>query len=187
GEPRSQAPSREQPPSPRSAPIGSLAVVGTGLLGSSVALAAQRAGVAEVAGWDAKGSTLREALGAKAIARAAASLRDAVGAAELVVVAVPVGVLVPAAREVLEAAPESATVTDVGSTKASVVGAAVGSPRFVGGHPICGSETRGAENASAGIFEGATWFLTPIAHTDPDAHARARCASTPRHTTGSSP
>ena len=58
GEPRSQAPSREQPPSPRSAPIGSLAVVGTGLLGSSVALAARRAGVADVTGWDAEGSTL---------------------------------------------------------------------------------------------------------------------------------
>ena len=125
GEPRSQAPSREQPPSPRGAPIDSLAVVGTGLLGSSVALAAQRAGVAEVAGWDAEGSTLREALGAKAIARAAASLRDAVGAAELVVVAVPVGVLVPAAREVLEAAPESATVTDVGSTKRALAAAII--------------------------------------------------------------
>jgi prephenate dehydrogenase len=61
-------------------------------------------------------------------------------------------------------------VTDVGSTKASVVAAAAGSPRFVGGHPICGSETRGADNASAGIFEGATWFLTPVTQTDPAAH-----------------
>jgi len=61
-------------------------------------------------------------------------------------------------------------VTDVGSTKASVVAAAAGSPRFVGGHPIAGLESRGAEHASAGIFEGATWFLTPIAHTDPDRH-----------------
>ena len=68
------------------------------------------------------------------------------------------------------AAPGDATVTDVGSTKASVVAAAGGSPRFVGGHPICGSESRGAENASAGLFEGATWFLTPVAHTDPERH-----------------
>ena len=62
------------------------------------------------------------------------------------------------------------TVTDVGSTKASVVEAADSSPRFVGGHPICGSESRGPENASAGLFEGATWFLTPTAHTDPGRH-----------------
>jgi prephenate dehydrogenase len=45
-----------------------------------------------------------------------------------------------------------------------------GSPRFVGGHPICGSEARGAEHASAGIFIGATWFLTPTAQTDPERH-----------------
>jgi prephenate dehydrogenase len=61
-------------------------------------------------------------------------------------------------------------VTDVGSTKASVVRAADGSPRFVGGHPICGSETRGPDNASASLFDGATWFLTPVAHTDPTRH-----------------
>ena len=68
------------------------------------------------------------------------------------------------------AASGETTVTDVGSTKASVVRAADGSPRFVGGHPICGSETRGPENATAGLFEGATWFLTPVAHTDPARH-----------------
>ena len=60
--------------------------------------------------------------------------------------------------------------SDIGSTKSSVVAAAAGSPRFVGGHPICGAETRGAENASAGVFEGATWFVTPVAQTDPDRH-----------------
>ena len=70
----------------------------------------------------------------------------------------------------LEAAGEETTVTDVGSTKASVVAAAGGSPRFVGGHPICGHEARGAEHASAGIFTGATWFLTPTAQTDPERH-----------------
>jgi prephenate dehydrogenase len=71
---------------------------------------------------------------------------------------------------VLAATGEETTVTDVGSTKASVVAAAESSPRFVGGHPICGSEARGAEHASAGIFEGATWFLTPTAQTDSARH-----------------
>jgi prephenate dehydrogenase len=67
---------------------------------------------------------------------------------------------------VLAASAEETTVTDVGSTKASVV-AAARSARFVGGHPICGSEARGPERATAAIFDGATWFLTPTADTDP--------------------
>ncbi len=70
----------------------------------------------------------------------------------------------------LDGSREETTVTDVGSTKAGVVGAAGGSPRFVGGHPISGSEARGAEFASGAIFEGATWFLTPTAETDPERH-----------------
>src|SRR6266516_4840128 len=111
GEPRPQeAQPHERPTGPE---VASLAVIGTGLLGSSVALAAKRAGVATVAGWDAEGSTLGEALGAKAIDEAAPSLREAVAGAELVVVAVPVGALVATTREVLEAAPANATVTDV--------------------------------------------------------------------------
>src|SRR5215208_1741964 len=65
---------------------------------------------------------------------------------------------------------ERTTVTDVGSTKASVVAAADGSNRFVGGHPICGSEARGPEHANGDLFEGATWFLTPVAETDPARH-----------------
>src|SRR6476661_7474329 len=117
-------------------------------MGASVALAARIA---------------REAL------EPASSLEDAVRDADLVVVAAPIAAL-PAQVEAVLAAPGDATVTDVGSTKASVVAAAAGSPRFVGGHPICGSESRGAENASAGLFENATWFLTPVAQTDADRH-----------------
>jgi prephenate dehydrogenase len=57
-------------------------------------------------------------------------------------------------------------VTDVGSTKAAVCAAAAGNGRFVGGHPMCGSEARGPEHATADLFEGATWFLTPVPETD---------------------
>jgi prephenate dehydrogenase len=70
----------------------------------------------------------------------------------------------------LQAAPEACTVTDVGSTKVSVCAAAAGSPRFIGGHPVCGSEARGAEHASANLFEGATWFLAPLPETDPERY-----------------
>jgi len=61
-------------------------------------------------------------------------------------------------------------VTDVGSTKVGVCSAALGSTRFVGGHPVCGSEARGAEHASAELFDGATWFLTPLAATEPERY-----------------
>jgi prephenate dehydrogenase len=144
-----------------------VAVIGTGLMGASVALAARARGD-EVAGWDPDPDALAAAV-ARGAVDAAGSLDAALADAQLAVVATPIAQLASTVAAVLTAAGD-ATVTDVGSTKASVVGAAAGSPRFVGGHPICGSETRGAENASAGIFEGATWFLTPVAHTDPDAH-----------------
>jgi prephenate dehydrogenase len=144
-----------------------IAVVGTGLMGASVALAARARGD-DVAGWDPDPDALHAAVAREAVT-AADGLEQAVAGAELVVVASPIAQLPTTVAAVL-AAPGDATVTDVGSTKSSVVAAAAGSSRFVGGHPICGSETRGAENASAGLFEGATWFLTPVAQTDPDRH-----------------
>ncbi len=64
-------------------------------------------------------------------------------------------------------------ITDVGSVKGPLV-AAVHSPRFVGGHPMAGSEQVGVEGASADLFVGATWVLTPTAATDPGAYARLR-------------
>lgn len=140
-----------------------VAIVGTGLIGSSVALAAARRGD-DVVGWDPDPSVLE-----RSPVSPAGSLEEAVAAAELVVVAAPIAQL-PGAVSAVLAASGDATVTDVGSTKASVVRAADGSPRFVGGHPIAGSETRGPENASAGLFEGATWFLTPVAQTEAARH-----------------
>jgi prephenate dehydrogenase len=149
--------------------VGRLAVVGTGLVGASVGLAARARG-ARVAGWDPDPDALAAAVARGAVEHAAETLEQALAGAELAVVAAPIAALPGVAAAVLEAAGEGTTVTDVGSTKAGVVAAAAGSPRFVGGHPICGSEARGAEHASAGIFEGATWFLTPTPHTDPEAH-----------------
>ncbi|MGZ4332691.1 MAG: prephenate dehydrogenase/arogenate dehydrogenase family protein [Gaiellaceae bacterium] len=144
-----------------------VAIIGTGLMGTSVALATRRRGD-EVVGWDPDPDVLARAAAREALAPTA-GVEAAVEKAELVVVAAPIAQL-PATVAAVLAASGEATVTDVGSTKASVVQAANGSPRFVGGHPICGSETRGPDNASAALFEGATWFLTPVAHTDPARH-----------------
>jgi prephenate dehydrogenase len=155
----------EAPPQPRKASIGSLAIVGTGLLGASVALAAKRAGVANVTGWDADPETLREAAGAKALDASAGSLAEAVAGVELVVVAVPVGVLVATTREVLASASPDATVTDVGSTKRGLAHD-IDDARLVPGHPLAGGATGGPARAAADLFDGATWFLTPVASTD---------------------
>jgi prephenate dehydrogenase len=147
-----------------------LAIVGTGLMGSSVALAAKRAGGGPVIGFDVDERALAEAVDCGAVDRPAPSLAEALSDAELAVVAVPVSELGGQVAAALAAAPAGCTVTDVGSTKVSVCGAAQGFPRFVGGHPVCGSEARGASHASAGLFEGATWFLTPRPETDPESH-----------------
>ena len=144
-------------------------VVGTGLIGASVGLAAKRAG-ARVVGWDPDAAALAAAVERGAVDEPADSLEQALEGAELALVAAPIAALPEQVAAVLAASAEETTVTDVGSTKASVVAAAGGSPRFVGGHPICGSEARGRRERLGGLFEGATWFLTPTAQTDHERH-----------------
>jgi prephenate dehydrogenase len=146
-----------------------LAVVGTGLIGASVGLAARRSG-ATVVGFDADQAVAEVAAEKGALDEVAGSLAEALAGTELAVVAVPVGRLAAQVQAVLDASGDQTTVTDVGSTKAAVCAAADGSPRFIGGHPVCGSEARGPEHASADLFDGATWFLSPLAQTEPDRY-----------------
>jgi prephenate dehydrogenase len=80
-------------------------------------------------------------------------------------VAVPAAIAGEKLAEVLGAAPEDCAVTDVGSTKAGVVEVAGGDERFVGGHPLAGAEVSGFEHAREGLFEEATWYLTPTGET----------------------
>jgi prephenate dehydrogenase len=149
--------------------VRSLAVVGTGLIGASVALAARRAGVERVSGWDPDEAHLQTAV-ARGAVEPGADLGAALAGAELALVAAPVTALPRQVRAVLDASGEGCTVTDVGSTKGGVCAAAAGEARFIGGHPICGSEARGPERATAELFEGATWFLTPVAATEPERY-----------------
>src|SRR2546421_180348 len=99
----------------------------------------------------------------------AARLEDVLPGAELAVVAAPVASLPAQVAAVVEASGERCTVTDVGSTKGPVC-AAVTHPRFIGGHPVAGSEAHGPAHARAELFDGATWFLTPVAATDPERY-----------------
>ncbi len=151
-------------------PVRRLAILGTGLIGASVALAAKRAGETHVAGYDPDVDMVTTAVERGAVDEAAPTLEAALAGAELAVVAAPVAHLATQVVAALQAAPDACTVTDVGSTKESVCAAAAGSPRFIGGHPVCGSEARGAEHASANLFEGATWFLAPLPETDPERY-----------------
>src|SRR5690349_5770498 len=144
-----------------------LAIIGTGLIGASVALAAKRSDDVTVSGFDPADGALSVAAERGAVDDPAGTMAEAVAGAELAVVAAPVADLAATVKEVLAVAPEGCTVTDVGSTKAGVCAAAVGSPRFVGGHPVCCSEAHGPAAASAELFEGASWFLAPLPETDP--------------------
>ena len=148
-----------------------IAIVGTGLIGASVGLAAKRAdAVARVIGFDPDGAAAETAAERGALDDVAPTLEAAVADAELAVVAAPVAQLPGQVAATLAASGVNCTVTDVGSTKAAVCAAARPAARFIGGHPVCGSEARGAEHASAELFDGATWFLTPLAETEPERH-----------------
>jgi prephenate dehydrogenase len=137
-----------------------IAVVGLGLIGGSIALAARERAGGRVAGYDVSADAMARAAERGALDEQATSVGRAVQAAEAVFVAVPVGELARTVREALAAAPPDCVVTDVGSTKRAVV-AASDDPRFVGGHPLAGLESAGIEYARADLFEGATWYLTP--------------------------
>ena len=134
-----------------------LAIVGTGLVGTSVALAAGRAGTRS-RGFDADPGVLERA-SARGALEPASSLAEAVADAELVVVAVPVGVAPDVVREALDAAGPDVVVTDVASTKRPL--ASLADPRFVPGHPVAGGATGGPTRAAADLFDAATWFLAP--------------------------
>ena len=93
--------------------------------------------------------------------------------AQLCILAVPVGEVVAQAHVAL--ANSSAVVTDVGSVKSGIV-AAVTDPRFVGGHPMAGSEQDGVAGSDPMMFAGSTWVLTPGPTTSPDAYALVQAA-----------
>jgi prephenate dehydrogenase len=147
---------QEEAPAPARA-VERLAVIGTGLVGTSIALAACRGG-AGCLGFDADAATLERA-SALGPFGAAASLAEAVAGAELVVVAVPVGAAPAVVQEVLDQVGPETVVTDVASTKRAL--AALEDARFVPGHPVAGGATGGPARATADLFDNATWFLTP--------------------------
>jgi prephenate dehydrogenase len=142
-----------------------IAVLGVGLIGGSIGLAARGRLDAEVAGFDPDADLLARASELEAISSSHDSVAAAVEGAEVVFCAAPVGALPELAAEALRAAGEDTAVTDVGSVKREAIAALGEDPRFIGGHPLAGAETAGVENARADLFEGARWYLTPTPTT----------------------
>jgi prephenate dehydrogenase len=138
-----------------------LAVLGVGLIGGSVGLAARTyLDDACVVGFDPAAGVLSRGRALGAIDAAAGSVREALAGAEACFLCAPVGELPALLGEALATAPADCVVSDVGSTKRALA-RATSDQRFVGGHPIAGAETSGVEQARADLFQGAAWYLTP--------------------------
>ena len=137
-----------------------VAVLGVGLIGGSIGMAARRRADAEVHGYDPDPRVLEAALELGAIDTQTADAASAVEGADVVFVAGPVGVLEEMVRLALDNASANCVVSDVGSTKRALADAGA-DERFIGGHPLAGAETAGVEHAREDLFDGATWYLTP--------------------------
>jgi prephenate dehydrogenase len=141
-----------------------VAVVGVGLIGGSIGLAARQRLGAHVSGYDPSAAARETALARGAVLEAFDSITGAVEGADFVFIAAPVTALGTIVGEVLAAAGPDCVITDVGSVKRAVMGA-IDDPRFIGGHPLAGAETAGVEHARADLFQDATWYLTPTPAT----------------------
>lgn len=143
-----------------------LTVLGVGLIGGSIGLAARERGLAEVTGWVRNPDRAEACLDIGAADRMATSIEEACAGADAVVCCGSVGSLVEMGRKALAAAPADCVVTDVGSTKRELVEALGGDRRFIGGHPLAGAETAGVLNARSDLYEGARWYLTPTSDSE---------------------
>jgi prephenate dehydrogenase len=144
-------------------PFRRVAIIGTGLIGGSFALALRKHFPnISVVGYD-RPETLARARDRGALQESAANLSDAVRGADLVYVALPIGATLHALPTITHAAESSALVTDSCSTKTVISAEAQklfrSGSRFLGGHPMAGKERSGVENADADLFRGAPYAL----------------------------
>jgi prephenate dehydrogenase len=141
-----------------------VAILGIGLIGGSIGLAARARAEAQVCGYDPDPVVRERALELGAIDSQAPDIVGAVRDADVVFAAAPVGELPATVREALACAGPECVVSDVGSAKRAL-GLLAADERFIGGHPLAGAETAGVEHSRADLFEGATWYLTPTQGT----------------------
>ncbi len=150
--------------------FNTVAIVGVGLIGGSIGMALRARGLADrVIGVGRRQASLRTARRVGAVTNTTVELAKGVAEADLVVVCTPVGRIVEEVRRAAEHCPEGTLLTDAGSTKQVIVEALDGQLprgcRFLGSHPVAGSEKTGAANARADLFEGRVALLTPTRNT----------------------
>lgn len=149
-----------------------VAIIGTGLIGGSIGLAVRKYCEAEVVGFDSDQATLRLAKEQGAITVLADSIERAVQNASVVIIATALSATKAVLETVLHFADQTALVTDTGSVK-SFICDEVSDQRFIGGHPLAGSELAGVGAARADLFHGATWYLTPAKNVENELLERA--------------
>lgn len=139
-----------------------IAILGVGLIGGSIGLAASERlePGTEVAGFDPDADGLAAARERGAVGRAAGSVAEALDGADVCFLCAPVDRLPELLSSAIEHAAGDCAITDVGSTKQAIA-ASTDDERFVGGHPIAGSEGTGIGHARSDLFDGAAWYLTP--------------------------
>ncbi|MCI0458347.1 MAG: prephenate dehydrogenase/arogenate dehydrogenase family protein [Gemmataceae bacterium] len=157
--------------------IDTLTIVGVGLIGGSIGLAARRRGVAQhVIGVGRNRDNLERARQLGAIDEWSLDLLAAARRSDFLVCCTPVDQIAAQALAAANVCPAGAVLTDAGSTKAALVreveAALPSSVSFVGSHPLAGSEKRGAEHADARLFEGRLTVVTPTVRSDPAAVKR---------------
>lgn len=149
-------------------PIRQISIIGTGLIGGSLGLALRKNKFAgRIIGCD-RDATLEKARRRGAIDEGTTNPADAVRGSQIVVLATPVLAIVDLLERLGPVLPPRALLTDVGSTKATVVERAVkvlgtsAAKRFLAGHPMAGKESSGVDYADPDLFQNAVWFITPL-------------------------
>ncbi|HUF86997.1 MAG TPA: prephenate/arogenate dehydrogenase family protein [Thermohalobaculum sp.] len=159
--------------------FGRLALIGLGLIGSSIAWAAKRHGLAgEIVGHARSRATRETAVRLGFCDRVSDTAREAAEGADLVILCTPVGACGPVSEAIAPALRPGAIVSDVGSVKGAVIEAMAphipAGVHFVPAHPIAGTEQSGPEAGFAELFEDRWCILTPLPETAPEAVARLR-------------
>lgn len=153
----------------------SIAIIGVGLMGGSLGLAArERLDVRRVTGFSRTERSLQQALDLGAITDKAGSVEEAVAGADICFVATPVRSILEVSRQAMAVSGQGCIFTDMGSTKSNLMSSL--SPaeekHFIGGHPVCGSETAGVGNSREDLFDNATWFLTSGKGVEPSNYEK---------------
>lgn len=151
-----------------------IAIVGLGLIGGSLAWALKKSGrIGNVTGIDNDRDSIDFAVSEKIIDEGHTGLREGISDAGIIVIATNVGQIVKTAKAIIPLAGKGAVITDVGSVKGRIVrGIEKILPahlRFVGGHPIAGTEDSGVRSGDPGLFKGKRFVITPTPKTDPKA------------------